>query len=633
MRRNGKVVVGLIIVLLLGLLIFSSGHFLSFYNYNQCTSLSNVYCAPQVGGAVTSLSQVSIGSNYGNLSGTFWLVNFILNGQGQYLFSSSSQQIASAINSSYQVKNNQQISINAKLNYQKLVIPYTNSGNGIYMLEAEPIDFAFGWFSQGAGLGTLYTQVNQTANSNTYAFAVSGIYADTDEAKIFNAYSSECSSYGGYTFVQTMSETIGGFNVVQGYGLSCYGVTSTEVASIFTPGSPEIAENVSITYNNGTTSHTFYLTNTQPEQGYGNIALAQIVGYEVGSLNTYIGTTAPLLLGFTNGTQEVINPVSLTTLQQLNNFNPAWLQPAGIEVNNVPFDNLYSFSAFQNGINYQNQQVNQLLSKQNLQPTNPYYGGTIIGRYTAMINNAYNGAPFYYVVDVTGNPVLYPDIQFLVSAQSLGIFVPVAYPKIISESPNPIIVRSGSSNSSTFLISNNASIQGSAYIIITASNGTIVGQSPDFSIPADGTTTESVIISLYNPDLANLKVPLTATVYSAENTNIHNSYTFYAIILPNCPPGMVYFNNTNCKSEVNNCQPGYYWNGTSCHLLCSPPSIFNATTQSCQVPPQPNNQNGIGVGWYVLAIILIIVGAYALMRKGRGGVEVAPTPRVRYSIS
>jgi len=631
MRKNGKVVIGLIIVLLLGLLIFSGGHFLSFYNYNQCTSLSNVYCAPQVGGAVTSLSQVSVGSNYGNLSGTFWLVNFILNGQGQYLFSSSSQQIASAINSSYQVKNNQQISINAKLNYQKLAIPYTYSGTDIYMLKIEPIDFPFSWFSQGAGFGTLYAQVNQTANSNSYTFALSGLNSATDEENIFNAYSSECSNYGGYTFAQAYSGTYYG-TTMQGYTLSCYGVTSVKVAGVFSAGSPEISENVSIIYSNGTASHTFYLTNTQPEQSYSNIALAQIVGYEVGSLNTYIGTTSPLLIGFENGTQEVINPVSLTTIQQLNNFNPAWLQPAGIEINNVPFDNLYSFSAFQNGINYQNQQVNNLLSEQ-LQPTNPYYGGTIIGRYTAMANNVYNGAPFYYYVDVTGNPVLYPDIQFLVSAQSLGVFVPVAYPTIVSESPNPLIIQSGSSISATFLVKNNASVQASAYIVVTAPNGTIVGQSPDFSIPADGTTTESVIISLYNPNLANLNVPLTATVYSAENTNLHNSYSFSATIKPNCPPGTVYVNNTNCQSEVKTCQPGYYWNGTSCHLLCSPPSIFNATTQSCQVPPQPNNQNGIGIGWYVLAVILIIVGAYALMRRGKGGVKVAPTPRVRYSIS
>jgi len=631
MRKNLQSAIVIVVILLLGLLIFSSGHFLSFYNYNQCTSLSNVYCAPQVGGAVTSLSQVSVGSNYGNLSGTFWLVNFILNGQGQYLFSSSSQQIASAINSSYQVKNNQQISINAKLNYQKLAIPYTYSGTDIYMLKIMPIDFPFSWFSQGAGLGTLYAQVNQTANSNSYTFALSGLNSATDEENIFNAYSSECSNYGGYTFAQAYSGSYYG-TTMQGYILSCYGVTSVKVAGVFSAGSPEIAENVSIIYSNGTMSKTFYLTNTQPEQSYGNIALAQIVGYEVGSLNTYIGTTSPLLIGFENGTQEVINPVSLTTIQQLNNFNPAWLQPAGIEIDNVPFNNLYSFSAFQNGINYQNQQVNNLLSEQ-LQPTNPYYGGTIIGRYTAMVNNVYNGAPFYYYVDVTSNPVLYPDIQFLVSAQSLGIFVPVAYPTIVSESPNPLVIQSGSSISATFLVKNNASVQASAYIVVTAPNGTIVGQSPDFSIPADGTATESVIISLYNPNLANLNVPLTATVYSAENTNIHSTYGFSAVVKPNCPTGTVYVNNTNCQSEVKTCQSGYYWNGTSCHLLCSPPSIFNATTQSCWVPPQPNNQNGIGVGWYVLAVILIIIGAYAIMRRGKGSVKVSPTPRIRYRMS
>jgi len=632
MRQNGrKIAIGLIIVILLGLLVLSSGHFLSFYNYNQCTSLSNVYCAPQVGGAVTSLSQVNVGSNYGNLSGTFWLVNFVLNGQGQYLFGSSAQQIASAINSSYQVKNNQQISINAKLNYQKLLIPYTYSGENLTLLRLEPIDFPFSWFSQGAGLGTSYIQINQTANSNTYIFATSGIYADLDDQNVFNAYISDCSKYGGYTFGQTVSGTMAGVVVTQGYQLWCYGITSAQAAQVYTAGSPMISENVSITYSNGTMSHNFYLSTFQPEQSYKNIALAQIVGYEVGSLNTYIGTTSPVLLILQNGTNEVVPPISITTVQQLDSFNPSWLQPEGISVAGVPFDNIYNLASLNSSLAQQNQLINNLLSKQ-LQPTSPFYGGKILGYIASESQNAFSGAPYTYAIDVTGNPVLYPSIQFLVSAQTLGMFVPVAYPKIVSESPNPVIVQSGSSNSTNFIIKNNASVQGSAYIVITAQNGTVVGQSQDFSIPADGTASESVIISLYNPYAANLKVLLTATVYSAENTNIHNSTTFYAIIKPNCPAGTVYVNNTNCKSEVQTCQPGYYWNGTACHLICSPPSVFNATTQSCQVPPQPSSQN-IGEGWLVLAgIVVVIIVAYALIKRGRHGGRVS-TPHVRYSIS
>jgi len=632
MRQNNKrIAIGLVAVLLLSLLILSSGHFLSFYNYNQCTSLSNVYCAPQVGGAVTSISQVNVGSNYGNLTGTFWLVNFILNGQGQYLFGSSAQQLASAINSSYQVKSNPQISINAKLNYQKLAIPYTYSGTNLTLLKLEPIDFPFSWFKSGAGLLTSYSQVNQTANSNSYTFAVSGQASDTDEQNIFSAYTSDCSKYSGYTFGHMASGVIAGITVIQGYTLSCYGITSGQVAQVFDAGSPIITENISIIYNNGTATHTFYLTNTQPEQSYKNVALAQIVGYEVGSLNTYIGTTSPLLLVLKNNSAEAIQSTSLATIQQIDSFNPSWLQPEGISVAGVPFDNIYNLSSLQSSLSNQNNQINRILSEQ-LQPTNPFYGGEVLGFTAAQLNNVFDGASFDYMVDVTSNPVLYPNIQFLVSAQSLGLYVPVAYPKIMSESPNPLVVQSGSSNDATFLVNNNASVKGSAYIVVTAANGTTVGQSPDFSIPADGTTSEPVIVSLYNPYAANLKVLLTATVYSAEDTNIQNSYTFYAIIKPNCPAGTIYVNNTNCKSEVQSCQPGYYWNGTACHIVCSPPSIFNATTQSCQVPPQPKSPS-IGEGWYVLAVIVvIIIAAYALMR-GRHGSRRAPKPHIKYNIS
>ena len=69
-------------------------------NGASCTALQNVNCGSQVGGTITSISNLLVASNYAGLNGEAWLVNFVLNGNGQYLFGSTAKQIAQATNSS-----------------------------------------------------------------------------------------------------------------------------------------------------------------------------------------------------------------------------------------------------------------------------------------------------------------------------------------------------------------------------------------------------------------------------------------------------------------------------------------------------------------------------------------------------
>ncbi len=626
--RSNKTAAGIVIILvaLFFLYIAQTRGLLSIgVPTTSCTSLPGVMCAQQVNGAITSLSQVETASNVGGLTGTFWLVNLILNGQGQYLFSSSAQTIASAINSSAQVQNNYPISIQAKLNYQHLVIPYTYSGTNLYVFNLVPVDFSFGWFSQGAGFLTSYAQSNQTANSNTYIFNVSGPDADTDEQNIFNAYNNECTSLGGETFGKTNAWTFFGIKYEQAFVLSCYAVDKEAIAQVYSAGSPLLSENVQITYSNSTSSYSFNLTTQKPEQSYGDIALAQIVGYETGALNTYIGTTSPTLLVMNaTGQVKVINPVSTATIQQYSSLPSYAFQPEGISVAGVPYNFILNQQTLQNAINQQNAQVESLINE-SLQTSNPYYGGKVYGYYAEGYYNpgTYSGAPYYYSINVTSNPVLYPDIQLIVNAKSLGIYIPVAEPKLISYSPNPVEFRSGSSTTVNFVVYNNASVAGSAYIVITAQNGTVVAQSPDFSIPADGQVSEPITISGYNPNLANLATTWTVTIYSAEDTAIHSSMNASVIIQPNCPPGYVYVNNTNCKNEAVNqtqCPVGeYYLNGT-CYPICSPPAYYNTTTKSCSITP--SNKGNSNIMLYVVIITAIIASAYVLTKR-KGGA----TPR------
>lgn len=625
-RGNDKKILGILIIIALALILVEARSIglLSFYQVS-CSPVQGVSCASQINGAITSLSEVKTFSNQDGLSGTYWLVNMILNGEGQSLFSGSSQQIASAINSSAQVKNNNPVSIQAKLNYQHLVIPYYYSGTNLYAVGLIPIDFNFSWFSQGAGLLTIDSQTNQSANSNSYVFGVSGSYADADENQVLNAYTSDCSSHGGKTF--GVKRAIGVFNepVIEGFELSCYAVGRQSLAQIYSDGSPMVSENVGVIYSNSTSTETFNLTSTKPEESDGNLELAQIVGYETGSLNTFIGTQAPTIaVENETGAVVAIPHVSTATIQSFYDVPQSDFQSAGISIEGVAFNHIYNLNSLQKAIQEQNAQAESLLNE-SLNSGNAYYGGIIYGEYAEKQNNsgAYNGDPYYYSLNVTNNPILYPDIQMIVNAKTLGIYIPVASPYIIGYSPDPLKFKSGSAQTITFMVNNSANVQASAYIVVRAVNGTLVGQSPDFAIPANGKVEEPVIISAYNPDYANLVVQFNATVYSAENTNIHSSMIIGSLITPNCPSGTEYVNNTNCQSESVSptaCPSGYYYINKQCLPLCPSPEHYNSTTKICYAPTQQQGATSdTGLLIAIIIIVAIIASAAVLIGKNKGG--------------
>ena len=637
MSKNNKAAGVVLILVVIAFLYLASSHGLLSIGYQatSCSSVQGVSCASQVNGAITSLSQVDTASNIDGLTGTFWLVNLILNGEGQSAFSSSAQQIASAVNSSAKVSANYPISIQTQLNYQHLIIPYTYSGTPLYVFNLAPVNFQFGWFSNGAGLLTIYSQTNQTADSNTYSFAVSGTSAATDEQNIFSAYNSECTADGGNTFGQTASLTAGSSSLIQGYQLSCYRVGKEQLAMIYSAGSPMVAENVSVSYSNQTSSHSFYLTTQKPESSYNNIMLAQIVGYETGALNTFIGTTSPSLLVINStGTAKAVNYIPSATAQNLASVPSSDFQSEGITVAGVPFNYIYSFNSAQSALSQQNAKVESLINE-TIQTSDPYYNGQVLGYSQEQANNngeVSSGSPYYYSVNVTSNPVLYPDIQMIVNAQTLGIYIPVAKPRIISYSPDPVKFRSGSSTTLTFVVNNNASVSASAYIVIKAANGSLIAQSPDFNIPAGNQAAEPVIISGYNPNLANLAAVWTATVYSAEDTAISNSAQLDMEIQPNCPSGYTYVNNTNCQSETVSptaCPVGEYMLNQTCYQICTYPSYYNTTSKACSTAPvQPASQND---GWliYVVAIVAIIAGALVILKRPNS--KTGRTKRVKTS--
>lgn len=578
---------------------------------SSCTTVGSVYCSSEVNGVVTSLSQVEVNSSGNPLNGMVYLVSMTLNGAGQSLFGTTSAQLSQTTNQT--VSKNEPISINAKLDSQNLVIPYYNSGTDLYITKYVPVSFNFSWFKNGAGLLTSYSQINQTSSSYNYTFAVSGSSADTDEANIFNAYNNDClqaTNNAGHVFATSGSAIIDGIVINQAFSLSCGYIASSRIANTYFSGSPMLSEKLTILYSNSTATHTFNLTNTVSEQSYKNLLQAQIVSYDIGSLNTFIGTEAPTLLWFNNNKTEFVPFTTTTDIQLLNNVSGSALQSAGISIAGVPVNFLYQLSSFQDAINQQNQNVENFINEK-LQSGNAYYNikrnDTTFCTF-CQINLAY--------VNVTQNPVLIPNIQFLINAVSLGIYIPVAKPKIVSFSPDPLKITSGSQETLTFVSESN--ISGSAYIVITAPNGQKIAQSPNFYLTAYKNVQTQIPITYQNNNLANLQVSLNATIYSTENTSNNMSVSVPIVVNPVCPAGMIYYNNTNCKSETSNhCASGFYYNGTSCHTICALPSVFNATTQSCYLPIPPIKKQ-IGLGWFVLGgIVAIVIGGILYFKFNR----------------
>lgn len=576
-------------------------------------------CASIVNGVVTSISSTQITSNYGPYNYPAYIVNFVLNGAGQSLTGTqtfSSQQVASLFNSSSQVSQNNQISITAKLNSQSLVFPYYYGGVTLQDLSIKTIVFPFSWFSNGAGTLTTCTQTVENSTNNYYAVACTGSYADLDLTQVLAAYNSTCASHFGKVFVNNSEPTPPNFqgSVASGWAYQCLNVTAAPADQVFYASSPNVATNASLTFSNGTLSKTLYLTNLVSQSSYGSVLNAQIYGYTTGALNTYLGTVAPIMLVSPDGSSKLVPYETVADVELMNELSGGCFQGSAAAIGGLPLTYVYAIPTLQTCIGTQNLNINQIES-QNLQPTDSYSPMQTIGATGVMINykGTYTGAQWYGILNVINNPVFYPEMQIIASQKTVGslnVLVPVAYPYIQSYSPNPITIQSGSANMENFIVGNNASVTASAYIVVNALNGTTVAQSPDFSIPAHGTTSESLNLGAYNPGLANLATDFTATVYSAQQTAIFSSTILAVNIKPNCPTGTVYVNNSNCVAEGHSCDSGFGWNGIGCQSLCSPPAIWNLTSHTCwYVPPPPPKRTD----W---VLVLGIIGGIAAIGGG-----------------
>ena len=640
--NNNKIIL-IAIIAILGFIFLSRSNFSSFsiVPTQLCSSvpssIQGVSCANQVNGVITSLSQIQINSNFAPLNGEVWLVNFVLNGAGQSLVGTwNSADIAKQFNSS--VQQNQQVGIQASLNSQNLVLPYYFSGYNLEKITIVPVNFTGGFNYK---IPIQLDIVNEKFQyPSTFAMGCSGLDCNSDYQTAFNNFNYNCTSANGKTYlIQNGSATaqLYGFSVASAYEIECLQPASQNLGQLFFSASPQIAENISVIYSNNTGNHVMYLTTRNPESMLQNQLYAQIYGYNLGSLNTYIGTTSPTLFvpassNLQSGT--FLLPASTVSVQNLDQISSSCYEPAGVILAGQTLNYIYSTSVLNGCISQQNTNVDNYLSS-TIQPQNAFYGMKFEPQYQIAETLPDIQSPYvlYGVLNITHNPILYPEIQMLSKASTLGLYIPVSYPTITNISPNPVSLQSGSTTQVSITVQSNASVMGSAYIVITAPNGTIVTQTQDFNVPANNNPVQELInIGGYSSSLANLQTTYTATVYSTELESISNSKTFGVNIKPNCPYGSTYVNNTNCQSTTHTCVSGYAWNPAEnqCVSVCTAPSYFNTTTDECYVPPV---QNSCLLGltflcniplWQIVLLVIVIIALYLAFgkRKGHKGIKI-----------
>lgn len=622
-KKNNLITVAIIAILVVVAIWISSGHLLALSSVgcNNCNSPN----AQISGGTILSLQNVQFLSNYGGLNGAAYLVNFVINGAGQALQGTQAQltnDINNATDSNYATRSNNQVSINYNLLNEQLQIPYAYSGYNLFKWGYTPL--LPSWQAPSCPLGVVCS--NTYANQSNYNTTIAaGVYVGSVPQAFIEqeteSYVSACLNSGASNPIVVITGQETGEGIIassEAISLMCIAPAQSDIAAVYTnTGSYSINVNTSITFTNTTTSGTIYLNSQKSSGYYNNILYAQIYGYENSGRN--IITSFPDVVVFGNNTAKVVNPFSTgsgltaSSTTYTGTFPSTWLQTP-LVLQEVTIPNVYAWTPVKNGINSNNQAVNNYLYiEQNTSET-------------SQMKINFNGGSPYGTLNITSNPEFYPEVQLVAKLSTLAVYIPVVIPKITSVSPSQVTFQSGSAQTVTFNVYNNASVTGSAYI--SGSCGSSTFSTPNFNVAAGQSAAISTsILSPYNPNLANEDITCIATVYSSSFSIYHSSITFQAVVKPNCPSGYIYQNNENCQPispTLNNtnstdvCAAGYkYENGACIPINICPTNYYlntNMTPPTCE--PSPVQQSGIGVGWYILGGAIIIAAVYLFSKRG-----------------
>ena len=639
-NKNNKIAVVLFLaVFIVAFAVLSS-------NFHNTFSLVPEYN----GGTILGVSYLQFTSNFANINGPAYLVNLVVNNGGESLsgtagpsYSTSAGSLSGTINtytgSTYQTTNpNQQISIDTHLNSLSLNIPYDFSGYSINKMSYTNESLSYTLPNAPFGL-VCYSGTKGTAVYigcyDAFGGASSLQPTLSSFASILSADCSQQYNNGVMTYV----------SAYQGEGLAytlqCVQPYLYPIAQVYQPSTGNMNYNISVIFSNQTFSHTLFLTNQNPQSNYNNILYAGVYGFEDSGTGIISTTTAPILLSYVGivnnaevpqGKTQFVNPFSTATgIAGSYSQNQPSYEPVPVsELNVNPFyiqsgitDGVYTLSSLQSQIYNNNQQINNLLLP--MQPSNPYY------------NLQYNLASSNASLSETNNASYFPLVQMVAKVSTLGVYQAVAQPKIISYSPNPFVVRDGSQQTLTLTIQNQQAVVGSAYV--SGSCGGSEFQTNQFSLPASGSVTEQVNVNAPNNPNKNLNETSACSATAFSSFGIYNSTIYFnAIITPECSTGSIYVNNQNCTNEYSggggnqSCLLGYTYQNGQCQIMqeycnngiltitpTNQEASYNATSRLWSCSTTINNNNGIGIGWYILAGFGALIIIYLLTKRNGGG--------------
>jgi hypothetical protein len=590
----------------------------------------------QANGRATSISNVQFLSNYKNIDGPAYLVNFVVDGSGQSLNGTQSY-IAKGINSSYSTSSNKQVSINFALTKESLMIPYPYMGAKLYQWGYSQVQVTY--TPPGCPFGE-QCQVGFTSDGSFNA-AETRYIGGTDNDylyRVVNGFSQACkATANGGSVVNPVAVAVQAqIAGIVGYNLRCIAPTQTQIATIYNSGDAHVAYNLSVMFSNGTVSQTMRLSDLKTSDSYSNILYAAVYGQLPSgkSILTSYPSIATARTGstFTNGQSTMlVNPLSTSAVLSgsastyTGAFPTQWLVK-NVNIGSTVVSDLYDLGTLQSSITEQNQNLNRYLYA----PQNSSIATT---KGTILFSQ---GSP-YLSIDMTSQPAYYPEVQLIAKVSTLAVYVPVSVPQILSVNPNPVTFQSGSQVTETFMVKSN--VTGSAYI--SGACGSVTFSSSNFNLPAGQTVPVQVVIqSPVNSNLANTQVTCQATAYSSQFSIYSSTVSFSGTVKPNCPDGYIYQDGLTCKpiggslnntNQTNVCAAGYKYENSVCvpTNFCPTGYILNTsvTPNKCD-PSGGSTGQGIGIGWYIVGGVAVIVVIVLLSNRGNSGRRASGSRRV-----
>jgi hypothetical protein len=604
------------------------------------------------GGTITSLSQVTFSSNVGFFQGLAYLVNLEVTGQGQSL-TGTQAQVVSALNSQTGSNNqtsnpNGNLDITAKIINETYYMPYVTSGQVINLWNYELFN-NLNYNVKYAGYG--YSNCYGSLSNNNYTLKCYYGAAGQGTAPAFyenmTAFSQACQNATGGTGTLSIlgngANVSGGISYILSNGNNPQEITQTFqciaptpeqfIRYVFIPqGVKKLFANVSVSFTNSSGTVTGYVSSTKTTQQINSNLYANLYGYEF-SGSDLSGSGAPDILFYvpTSGGSEINVLFNSNYSYGYRSINPTQL--GAIIANAYPNTGSQTkFTASETGgsvsyiVNGQTETVPNSAVLSSLQQNIAGINGKVVSLVVPTQNySAYPYIPIIYgsftyqagfqgiVIPIVTNGQMvntaiggipwYPDVQLIVKASTLGIYVPVATPKITGYSPQPFTVRAGGVSQLYITVENTGTTAGSIYVVGSCGSESFGSSSDAQSIGSGSQSVFQLSVNGGTNTGTNQTIGCSATAYSATDSEYSSSTNFNENLLGYC---------------ANETQ---YYNGNTCVAYTTIPTT-SVTPQTCEQlgncqPPPPPWYAGLGI--YIVAGIVIIAVVY-LITKRTGGI-------------